>query len=198
MSAIIAIASGRKSKPITPKRPSWENMKKNYPNSSVPTKSLYVTIGGGLPEYLKTDPTYWENSCCIRMSRGLNYSGFSLPKAPSPGGTIYGNDQKKYWIRVKDLLPYLKKKFGKPDIECIGGHSAVSKFKGKKGIIVFEVSGWRNATGHFTLRDGQHLSYPGEPQHDDPNSELYYFHMRYSTIEGKIIKTTKVYLWELK
>ena len=79
MSAIIAIASGRKSKPITPKRPSWENMKKNYPNSSVPTESLYVTIGGGLPEYLKTDPTYWVNSCCIRMSRGLNYSGFSLP-----------------------------------------------------------------------------------------------------------------------
>lgn len=198
MGAIIAIASGKRSKPIIPKRPSWEDMKKNYPNSSVSTKSLYTAIGGSLPERLEADPNSWINSCCVRMSRGLNYSGFSLPKAPSSGGTIYGKDQKRYWIRVKDLLAYLKIKFGKPDIECTGGHSAVSHFKGKRGIIVFEVSGWGNATGHFTLWDGQQLAYPGDPRHDDPTSEYYYFHMRYSPMKGKIVQTTKVYLWELK
>lgn len=198
MATIIAIVSGKHSKPVIPKRPSWDDMKKFYPDTSTLTSELYNAIGGGLPENYKADPVNWENSCCIRMSRGLNYSGFTLPKAPSNGGTIYGKDKKKYWIRVKDLLGYLKTKFGKPEIEAKGGHTAVSQFKGRKGIIVFEVSGWGNATGHFTLWDGQHLVYPGDPLHDDPSSEYYYFHMKYTTINKKTVQTTKVYLWELK
>ena len=30
----------------------------------------------------------------------------------------------------------------------------INKINGKKGIVVFEVKGWANATGHFTLWDG--------------------------------------------
>lgn len=47
--------------------------------------------------------------------------------------------------------------FNKPDIEEKAGPNAVDKFNNKKGIIVFEVSGWGNASGHFTLWDGKHL-----------------------------------------
>lgn len=198
MTSIIAIVSGKQSTPVNPKRPRWVDMINYYPDTSIATMDLYNTIGGGLPEYLKQNPVSWENSCCIRMSYGLNYSGLSLPKAPSTGGTIIGKDKKNYWIRVNDLISYLKQKFGKPEIESVGGKTAVQSFKGKKGIIVFEVSGWGNATGHFTLWDGEHLVYPGNPLHDNPSSEYYYFSMKYEVSKGKFVQTQKVYLWELK
>jgi hypothetical protein len=184
------------------RRPSWNDMYKFYPNSQTKTIDLYETIGGGLLEYYKNDPNSWENSCAIRMSKALNYSGVVLPNAPSKGGTIIGKDKNKYWIRVMDLKKYLYELFHKPDIEEKAGPNAVDKFKEKKGIIVFEVSGWGNASGHFTLWDGKHLIYPGNPNHDDPNSIYYYFNMRYSVRlsnnRKKEVKTQRILLWELK
>lgn len=182
---------------IEPQRPKWDDMKLFYPDTNVKTVDLYNFIGGGLPEYFKNDPVNWENSCCIRMSKALNYSGVALPKAPSSGGTIKGSDGYNYWIRVNDMKKYLSEKFGNRDIEAIGGLNAVDQFKGKKGIIVFDVTGWGNASGHFTLWDGKNLVYPGDPLHDDPNSEYYYFSMRYTTPRG-VVKTEKIRLWELK
>ena len=184
------------------KRPSWNDMFKFYPNSQIKTIDLYESIGGGLPQYYKNDPISWENSCAIRMSKALNYSGVSLPNAPSRGGTIIGKDKYKYWISVEDLKKYLYELFNKPDIEEKAGPNAVDKFNNKKGIIVFEVSGWGNASGHFTLWDGKHLIYPGNPNHDDPNSIYYYFNMKYSVHlsnnRKREIKTQRILLWELK
>jgi len=178
----------------------WVELSKHYPASTILTKDLYDIIGGGLPENLRTNPNSWENSCAIRMSRGLNYSGIKLPKAPSNGGNIVGKDKLNYWIRVKDLKEYLirmlKDKF--PLIEEVGKPDAVNKFKDKKGIIVFDVSGWSNATGHFTLWDGSNLFYVGpDLSHNDPTSDHYYFSMNYEQ-GSTTIKTTKVRLWEIK
>ncbi|MDD3005438.1 type VI secretion system amidase effector protein Tae4 [Flavobacterium sp.] len=178
----------------------WDELSKNYPSSIVSTKELYNSIKGGLPENLARNPASWENSCAIRMSRGLNYSGVKLPKASSNGGNIIGDDKFNYWIRVKDLKEYLIKllqnKFTL--IEEVGGINAVEKFKNKKGIIVFDVSGWSNATGHFTLWDGTNLFYVGPNlSHNDPNSEYYYFSMNYITSNGTNIKTTNIRLWEI-
>ena len=62
---------------------------------------------------------------------------------------------------------------------------------------MFNVSGWGDATGHFTLWDGSHLIYPGYEEHDDPNSEYYYFNMKYED-EGRVTQTDSIKLWELK
>lgn len=136
------------------------------------------------------------------MSKALNYSGIKLPTATSSGGTIIGKDKYKYWIRVRDLKQHMENLFNLPDIESTPSNIAVDKFNGKKGIIVFEVSGWGNAAGHFTLWDGQNLIYPGNPSHDDPTSQYYYFNMKYQVDMGngkkKEVKTTRIYLWELK
>jgi hypothetical protein len=174
----------------------WEDMLKNYPNTSIRTKDLYDEIGGGLPELFLSNPNSWENSCAIRMSRALNYSGVKLKKAPSSGGNIKGDDGFNYWIRVKDLQKFLIDFLPKPSLDKVGGLGAVNDFIGKKGIVVFDVSGWGNATGHFTLWDGGHLVYPGAPEHDDPTSEYYYFHMKYVQ-NSKTIKTTRIRLWDL-
>lgn len=191
--AIIAKVGSVQSDPIKPNRPKWEDMFKNYPNPSVNTETLYNEIGGGLPEYYKADPINWENTCCIRMSKALNYSGVKLSNAPSRGGTINGKDGYKYWIRVRDLMAFLKQRFGAADVESEPGQNAIDKFIHKKGIIMFDVTGWGNATGHFTLWDGSHLIYPGDPEHDNPQSIYYYFNMKYNKV-----RTTKVHLWELK
>jgi hypothetical protein len=67
---------------------------------------------------------------------------------------------------------------------------------------MFKVSGWSDASGHFTLWDGKDLIYPGEgtprtSPHNDPNSEYYYFNMKYEQ-NGKVIQTDEIKLWELK
>ena len=167
-----------------------------------------------------------ENTCAGRMSYALNRSGIELKKAPA-GGSMRGEDGKNYWFRVKDLKNYLKDRFGKGDVE----HSPkllsdiltkeifdarvediktniLTKINGKHGIIVFEVSGWDNATGHFTLWDGTNLVYVGPPgDHNDPKSSEYYFWLtRYKvelTAEKKeklipTVRTTKIIFWELK
>jgi len=178
----------------------WAEISKNYPASFISTKDLYNTIGGGLPENFQNDPNNWENSCAIRMSRCLNYSGIRLPKSPSSGGNIIGKDKFNYWIRVKDLKTYLvnllQGKFTL--ITEPGGINTVNKFKNKKGIIVFDVTGWSNASGHFTLWDGVNLFYvgPNTSQNDPNNQEMYYFSMNYNQ-NGKNVKTTKIRLWEI-
>jgi hypothetical protein len=179
-------------------RPRWEDMLKHYPSEDIDTEDLYDEIGGGLPKLLKENPKSWENSCTIRMSRGLNYSRMSLPKAPSIGGTIKGKDGYNYWIRVNDMVTYLERKFGIPEVTEAGGESAVDKFKGRKGIIFFRVTGWHNATGHVTLWDGTDLSYAPGHNSLEYHPELYYFQMQDINDEGKTTKTTEVQLWELK
>jgi hypothetical protein len=191
----------------------WADMLANYPAEGVTTEDLYETIGGGLPENYQKNPYSWENSCAIRMSKALNYSGIKLPKAPSRGGNINGKDGFNYWIRVKDLQPELIRQLKsiKP-LDKKAAPGIVSEFENKKGIIVFDVAGWANATGHFTLWDGKDLLYvgAGTPEHNDPNdAEMYYFHMSYQDTDEDgnllfdkkgnpvMIKTTRIRLWEL-
>ena len=77
-----------------------------------------------------------------------------------------------------------------------------SKINITKGIITFDVSGWSDASGHFTLWDGNHLIYPGGAEHDDPQSSKYYFHMLYPTKKKNgdldFVQTNRIRIWELK
>ncbi|MDR2121656.1 MAG: type VI secretion system amidase effector protein Tae4 [Flavobacteriaceae bacterium] len=210
--------------PITVTRPKWDTMHENYPGTNIKTFDLYKDIGGktlspyDTPEKLYDSP--YINSCAIRMSRGLNLSGIKLPSSDAnhrdKGGTngvLKGKDGNNYWFRVKPLGAYIKFLFGNPDKKILLKTAKVGEtkqkmsdkdwadIKSKKGIIMFQVSGWGDATGHFTLWDGAHLVYPGDSQHDDYDNELYYFHMKYEReANGKrvIIQTNEILLWELK
>ncbi|MVA55372.1 type VI secretion system amidase effector protein Tae4 [Agrobacterium vitis] len=93
----------------------------------------------------------WSNTCAVRMSYILNYSGMHLPHVAAQ--TVSGADQKWYFFRVKNLIDYLEKTWGKPEVvqypTSNGGTLA-----GKRGVILFEVSGWSDAQGHATLFNG--------------------------------------------
>jgi hypothetical protein len=212
----IATSGGVQTTPIQIKRPSWMDMITNYPDTSVDAITLYTDIGNGLLKMYQNNSNAWENTCAFRMSKGLNYSGFKLPydnskyrTKGSSGGVHKGDDKLNYWYRVKELGKYLEEHLGSPEfdetLKKVGlGEKKVGLSKENwdrlnkmKGIIMFKVSGWGNASGHFTLWDGSHLIYPGDPLHDNPNSQYYYFHMKYEQ-NSKVIQTDEIKLWELK
>lgn len=195
-----------------PHKPSWSDMSINYPDTSILTIDLYTSIGGQFPKYnsqtdLLNGP--YANSCAFRMSRGLNLSNRKLPPKDNKNQLVLkGGDKLNYWGRVRELYPILKKMCCKPDWEKVLKKAGIGEEKEKltssdwdflnnnKGIIMFEVSGWGDASGHFTLWDGAHLAYPGNPEHDDPNSDYYYFNMKYES-NSKVIQTDKIVLWVL-
>lgn len=197
-------------------RPSWKDMEKNYPGESIESKDFYPMVGKEYVNSVRRDPDNYENTCAARMSYALNRSGLKLPRALK-GGDIKGDDGYYYWLRVADLREKLKGQFGaadnmlvhrmlekKPTEEQL--KARVDKAKGfikdissKKGIVVFEVTGWNNASGHFTLWNGQDLKYVGPGEHNDPKSYEYYFWLvRWNELEEVKVQGTRVLFWELK
>ena len=73
-----------------------------------------------------------------------------------------------------------------------------SKLSGRNGIVVFDVSGWGDASGHFTLWDGNAKTLAYADPHDDPTNNLYYFWLTELRQPKAIVQTTKVRFWELK
>ena len=115
-------------------------------------------IGGKVGQNIAlgtTDPNAgFTNACAIRMSYTLNYSG-----APVVGGqwsTVSGADKRQYIYRVRDLLTYFRQAFGKADKTI--KNLKPTDFAGLRGILVFSVSGWHDASGHATLWDGRTCS----------------------------------------
>lgn len=94
------------------------------------------------------DGGFFKNACAIRMSYVLNKCGV---RVPSIGGkTVSGSDGAHYMFRVKDLISFLlSESFGLPD--KIVSAPTSEALVGVKGIVVFEVSGWLDASGHATL-----------------------------------------------
>ncbi|MBN6075550.1 hypothetical protein HYE59_09310 [Aggregatibacter actinomycetemcomitans] len=212
----IKVRAGNQKRTLHIKRPSWNDMVRHY--KTIPSREFYPIISkewAALAENPKTRVT-WENTCAGRMSYALNHSGFILPKN-TKGAFIGDNDKFNHWFRVSELREYLKKSFGKGDFEDppipmteltpsqemwnkrVNGvrENMLNKIKNKTGIVVFEVGGWDNATGHFTLWNGNRLLYADG--HDDPRTSSYYFwFFKSDHIKKRIVQTTKIIFWELK
>lgn len=129
-------------------RPSFIKMMSAYPQGNA--QDVFDLIGG------KVKANNFANSCAIRLSRSLNYSDHPVEFIP-PNLTVSGDDKKWYIYRVTEMVKYLTRKFGSPDI-VIENKPYETLLRGQKGIIVFEVDGWSDATGHATLWDGNFCS----------------------------------------
>jgi hypothetical protein len=84
------------------------------------------------------------------MSYVLNNTGYKIPYIPNQ--TVSGKNGSWYIYKVKTIIQYLEKIFGEPD-HTIENPTA-AKISSYKGIIVFEVDEWSNASGHVTIWDG--------------------------------------------
>lgn len=131
-----------------------------YPFPGGSAEDAKRAIGGAV------DASWILNTCVIRVSRSMNASGNPIPNRRGDEiFTVRGADRKHYALRVREFQRYLRRRYGPAsfghDYPGRGG-SIPGAFMGQRGIIVFEVSGWSDATGHVDLWDGaacRHASY---------------------------------------
>ncbi len=102
-------------------------------------------IGGGV------NGDWVANTCVIRISHCFNEAGVPIPNNHPGLTTTFGANKKRYAFRVTEFKRYLETKYGAPNVRG----TAQSAVQGKKGIIMFDVQGWSDATGHFDLWDGK-------------------------------------------
>lgn len=139
------------------KLPSWKDLLKNFPNKDAGT--VFTEIGGKVK--LNYEIGVFSNACATRISKALNFSGdnHKIPfyKTKDSKGDdvvqVSSGGQKNWYIyRVKVLVQYLSEIYGKP--QTMSPTSYKKLLSGRKGIIVFEVTGWSDASGHADLWDG--------------------------------------------
>ena len=126
-------------------------MQDEYPSGT--SKEAYTKIGGKVAYNFETNGNF-KNTCAIRMSRSLNYSGvkidFIKPKNRQ-SITGSGEDHNWYFYTVEGLSKFIVSRFGNPEFE--GTYDELQSL-GLKGIVQFSDCGFTNATGHFDLYDG--------------------------------------------
>ncbi|QLE84476.1 hypothetical protein FLM48_04850 [Shewanella sp. Scap07] len=143
------------------KRPSLilaRNAFKNiYDDIGKSVSSVGTKIGGNVDyniNMLTIEQGRFENACAIRMSYVLNTIGVKVPYLK--GKTISGGRGNWYLYRVSDLIDFLYDTFGEPD--TVVPSPSASKLENFRGILVVEVQGWGDASGHATIWNGINCS----------------------------------------
>lgn len=162
----------------------FDKLWKNYPVKST-YQEAYALVGGQALALHLENPDAYTNACALRFSRALNYSGYTISSSDgSRGGVVKGGDGLKYLIRVKDAIKFVKKSFGEPtevyranEIDMAEVSNSIS---GKTGIIIFDVAGWGDASGHVTLWNGE-----------DCGDSCYFTH------HGSSVRTMEILFWEI-
>ena len=122
--------------------PTFTTMWTHYPTGT--SQSVKSKIGGGV------NMGWLTNTCVVRVSHCFNMASEPIPKGYPGLQTTYGKNGKRYAFRVSEFKPFLESKYKAADIT---GDSARA-FSGQQGIIMFDVDGWSDATGHFDLWNG--------------------------------------------
>lgn len=135
--------------------PRFDSLWSNYPDDHDP-EAVKRRIGG------KVNVAWIINTCTIRMSYALNHSGSPIPRRHPLLTTVAGGDGHWYAIRVRELHRYLVRELAEPDVS--GTAANKSDFAGHRGMMMFDVEGWSDATGHFDVWNGsttKHAEYWG-------------------------------------
>lgn len=211
---IRATAQEKKSSVVVPKRPRFSALWASYPEGAMEDvyKLVGGDVYAHYLQHKDDVNSGYNNSCALRISRSFNSSGFEVPKGTQPEGKMYrlkGEDGKAYFMRKEDVAKFIRSRWGKPEItvttadKAVAGEHNVQDFETqiwsvkigllenskqkilqKRGLLIFDVRGWRDASGHVTLWDGEKCV-------DDTN----YFDANLSSVYAY---TEKYELWELK
>lgn len=136
----------------------FERMWNAYPAPGGTAEEAKAMIGGdALGKWL-------TNTCVVRVCRAMNYAGHPVPQGFPGLSTIRGADGMRYAIRVEEIRKFLTHVYGPPDLaeeRTPTLREAPESFAGQSGIIVFQVNGWLDATGHIDLWDGAECRHKG-------------------------------------
>ena len=145
--------------------PSFDALVAVYPHRETPAE-IKQKIGGAIDDtHAPAGPQQWlggpeGDTCTIRMSRAFNYAGAIIPKVTPHLVTVAGGDHKRYGFRAREFDAWLRHNYGAPDIEVKGKPVPRDRFRGKKGLISFDILfgvdpiTHQRATGHVDLWDG--------------------------------------------
>ena len=147
--------------------PSWANFEASFPKDSNPLyntpEKMYNSVGGTIATFY-TGPN--TNTCAIRLSKTLNYSGVIIPNIP--GQTYSGADGKFYFKSAYQINLWMRKTFGTNPATTktpynanhyeynsaqagVHGINLPGLLNGKKGIYSIYSSDFKWATGHADL-----------------------------------------------
>ncbi len=126
--------------------PPFQSLWDNYPDDHDP-EAVKKKIGG------KVDAKWIANTCTIRLSHAFNYSGQPIPNSFPGLNTVTGADGMFYAFRVREMRRYLEATYGEPSFHATGPEAHLHA-KNKRGVIMFDVRGWNDATGHFDIWNG--------------------------------------------
>lgn len=181
MGTAIRASGGGQAARVQVNRPQFLDLWAHYP-VKMAAGDVYALVGGQANQLYAENPTGYANACALRLSRSLNYGGMPI-KPSTKGYKVKGADGKQYLLRVREMITFVEKNFGKADIyfKPNNNEDVSSQLTGKKGIIIFKVSSWGDATGHVTLWNGA-----------DCGDSCYFIHHHAS------IKTTEILFWDLR
>lgn len=150
----ITASAGNQSATVQAKRPLFTTLWANYP-VGMPAPDVYKLVGGQAFALYQENPRDYANACALRLSRSFNYGGMPI-KQSTRGYKVKGSDDKPYLLRVREMITFVELNLGKADItfKPKNNEDVSSQLRGKKGIIIFKISGWRDASGHVTLWNG--------------------------------------------
>lgn len=120
----------------------------NYPTDHDP-EAVKRMIGG------RVNLPWITNTCTIRISYAFNYAGSPIPRRHPLLSTVQGDDGHWYAFRVREFRRYLEQELKRADVTG----TSEREFQGHKGVIMFDVAGWSDATGHFDVWDGTQTRY---------------------------------------
>ncbi len=136
--------------------PSFDVFWQAYPDYlySPDSKAVKADIGGAV------DAAWIANTCAIRMSRGLNYAGVSVPYGFNGMKTVKGSDGKRYAFRVQEMRKWFAARFPKPTVDlkkAAGTGADLSTLASLRGIMALDIR-FSDATGHLDLWDGSMIT----------------------------------------
>lgn len=143
--------------------PTFDDFITAYPSSTINAESLCTQIGGQIltlyNNIIASGKTM--NTCAIRLSFALNYSGITIPNV---AGTKQGSDGKNYFTFASDMNKWMCKTFGtnpaNPPAPLNLNHYRYTKeeilnnpnlLAGKKGIFSMVSSNPSWSSGHCDL-----------------------------------------------
>ncbi len=88
-------------------------------------------------------------------------------------------------MKVIDFLAFLRHNWGEPDHTLTQIDS--NFINGRKGVIVMEITGWSDASGHATLWNGSVTGDGSDYRRQDSH-----------TYDNPRVKLEKINFWELK
>ena len=206
MNAVVIARAEGASASVTVRRPPFAQMWAHYPRQAA--RDVYGLIAGEVGDLYREPvkkkprpgeepepeaPKPFDEVCALRLSRALNCAGVHIAHAGS-GRQASGADGKRYLVPFEDMLAFVRRNWGAPELSVqTQGRDVRAQFAGRKGVMVFMVSGWQSAQGHITLWDGHQCGdrayFAHEPLPVPADAE-----------ESPLpeVTTTEVLLWELK